>query len=82
MLSKVATSNQMTENKIDDAQQHRVRPSKHGITTDWTAVHVDRGLGPVQSWSFGGPRTEPVNTNFMVSLIEIQCIASSRYKYF
>ena len=30
---------------------------------DWTAVHVDRSLGPVQSWSFGGPRTEPVNTN-------------------
>ena len=27
-------------------------------------VHVDRGLGPVQScqWSFGDPRTEPVNT--------------------
>ena len=33
VLSKVATSNQMTENKTDDAQQCRVRPSKHGITT-------------------------------------------------
>ena len=35
VLSKVlvATSNQMTENKTDNAQQRRVRPSKHGITT-------------------------------------------------
>ena len=33
VLSKVATSNQMTENKTDDAQQHRVRPSKRSITT-------------------------------------------------
>ena len=33
VLSKVATGNQMTENKTDDAQQRRVRPSKRGITT-------------------------------------------------
>ena len=33
VLSKVATSNQMTENKTNDAQQRRVRPSKRGITT-------------------------------------------------
>ena len=33
VLSKVATSNQMTKNKTDVAQQHRVRPSKREITT-------------------------------------------------
>ena len=31
VLSKVATSNHMTKNKTNDAQQHRVQPSKHSI---------------------------------------------------
>ena len=41
VLSKVATSNQMTKNKTNDAQQleRRVRLSKRGITTLHSTEH-------------------------------------------
>ena len=46
VLSKVAMSNQMTENKTDDAQQRHVRLSKRGITTWRTTIAPNVASSP------------------------------------